>query len=110
MTDQTLQAEANNHQNSNNSSASSNSTVDRKVQSSSSRYSQPNQETEAVEVTGVLDIMSEGHGFLRPQYKPSNSDVYISASQIRRFYLRAGDLVSGLARQPKDNERYRESV
>lgn len=57
-------------------------------------------------VSGVLDIMPEGHGFLRPKYIPSDMDVYISASQIRRFQLRPGDLVEGAARPPKENERY----
>lgn len=58
------------------------------------------------EVSGVLDIMPDGHGFLRPKYIPSDRDVYISASQIRRFNLRSGDLVIGAARPPKENERY----
>lgn len=58
------------------------------------------------EVWGILDIMPEGHGFLRPRYIPSDKDVYISASQIRRFNLRPGDKVEGAARQPKENERY----
>ena len=57
-------------------------------------------------VSGVLDIMPEGHGFLRPKYIPSDRDVYISASQIRRFQLRPGDFVEGAARPPKENERY----
>ncbi len=55
---------------------------------------------------GMLDIMPEGHGFLRPKFTPSDNDVYISLSQIRRFLLRNGDVVEGQARQPKDNERY----
>jgi transcription termination factor Rho len=50
--------------------------------------------------------MPEGHGFLRPKYTPSEKDVYISQSQIRRFLLRNGDMVEGQARAPKDNERY----
>ncbi|MBI2595340.1 transcription termination factor Rho [Candidatus Daviesbacteria bacterium] len=58
------------------------------------------------QVAGYLDIMPEGHGFLRPKYIPSDRDVYISASQIRRFNLRPGDFVEGGARQPKENERY----
>ena len=58
------------------------------------------------EVAGYLDVMPEGHGFLRPKYIPSDMDVYISASQIRRFNLRPGDYVEGGARQPKENERY----
>lgn len=58
------------------------------------------------EVSGILDTMPEGHGFLRPKYTPSDRDVYISVSQIRRFNLRPGDLVEGAARPPKENERY----
>ncbi len=57
-------------------------------------------------VTGVLDIANEGSGLLRPEFIPSDHDVYISSSQIRRFNLRNGDLVQGQARRPKDNERY----
>jgi transcription termination factor Rho len=57
-------------------------------------------------VKGILDVMPEGHGFLRPKFTPSDKDVYISQSQIRRFLLRNGDEVVGQARQPKDNERY----
>jgi transcription termination factor Rho len=56
---------------------------------------------------GVLEILSEGYGFLRPiNYLPSTEDIYISVSQIRRFDLRTGDLVSGKCRPPKENERY----
>lgn len=60
--------------------------------------------TERVE--GVLDLTSMGHGYLRPEGMPSDHDVYISASQIRRFQLRPGDIVGGQARRPKENERY----
>jgi transcription termination factor Rho len=56
---------------------------------------------------GVLEILSDGYGFLRPiNYLPSAEDIYISASQIRRFDLRTGDKVSGKVRPPKENERY----
>ncbi|PZD96468.1 transcription termination factor Rho [Paenibacillus sambharensis] len=56
---------------------------------------------------GVLEILPEGFGFLRPiNYLPSTEDIYISASQIRKFDLRTGDLVSGKCRAPKENERY----
>lgn len=58
------------------------------------------------EVSGILDIQPEGHGFLRPKFIPSSRDIYISQSQIRKFWLRSGDLVSGIARPPKDTERY----
>ncbi|PWU67006.1 transcription termination factor Rho [Gracilibacillus dipsosauri] len=57
---------------------------------------------------GILEIIpTEGFGFLRPiNYSPSAEDIYISASQIRRFDLRNGDKVSGKVRPPKENERY----
>jgi len=75
----------------------------RDVQNGGTFYSQQGP-TEVV--SGILDIQPEGHGFLRPKFIPSYSDIYISQSQIRRFLLRPGDLVAGLARPPKDNERY----
>ncbi|MFD1929385.1 transcription termination factor Rho [Sporosarcina siberiensis] len=57
---------------------------------------------------GVLEIIqSEGYGFLRPiNYSSSSEDIYISASQIRRFDLRNGDKVTGKVRPPKESERY----
>ena len=56
---------------------------------------------------GLLEILNEGYGFLRPAfYFPSKDDIYISPSQIRKFDLRTGDLVSGQVRPPKDTERY----
>lgn len=58
-------------------------------------------------VEGVLDIANEGSGLLRPErFAPSERDIYISSSQIRRFNLRVGDVVGGAARRPKENERY----
>lgn len=67
-------------------------------------YRTDDQPTEAV--FGILDVQNEGHGFLRPKFRPSDKDIYISSSQIRRFWLRPGDLVNGQGRPPKDNERY----
>lgn len=56
---------------------------------------------------GVLEIVSEGAAYLRPiNYLPSPEDIYISASQIKKFDLRHGDLVSGRCRAPKEKERY----
>ncbi|NPV69744.1 MAG: transcription termination factor Rho [Firmicutes bacterium] len=56
---------------------------------------------------GILEIMPDGFGFLRPNfYLPSREDIYVSPSQIRRFDLRTGDLISGQVRPPKDSERY----
>lgn len=57
-------------------------------------------------VQGLLDVVGD-YGFLRPtDFQRSREDVYVSASQIRRFDLRSGDQVSGQARPPKDGERY----
>lgn len=56
---------------------------------------------------GILEIMSDGYGFLRQDtLLPSQTDVYISPSQIRRFGLRNGDMVAGQGRPPKSNEKY----
>ncbi len=58
---------------------------------------------------GVLEILSDGFGFLRSEdssYLAGPDDIYVSPSQIRRFSLRTGDTISGKIRPPKDNERY----
>ncbi|MEM7029097.1 MAG: transcription termination factor Rho [Chloroflexota bacterium] len=57
---------------------------------------------------GVLEIMTEGIGFLRSDHLlPGLDDIYVSQSQIRRFGLRTGDMVVGQVREPKDTERYK---
>src|SRR3990172_3886351 len=58
------------------------------------------------DVTGMLEITPDGHGVLRQDFVPSGKDAYISITQIRRFNLRPGDLVTGPARAPKDNEKF----
>lgn len=58
---------------------------------------------------GVLEILSDGFGFLRSpegSYLAGPDDIYVSPSQIRRFSLRTGDTISGKIRPPKDSERY----
>ncbi|MFW5819287.1 MAG: transcription termination factor Rho [Desulfovermiculus sp.] len=58
---------------------------------------------------GVLEILPDGFGFLRSpmyNYMPGPDDIYVSPSQIRRFGLRKGDVVSGQIRPPKEGERY----
>lgn len=58
---------------------------------------------------GTLEIMKEGYGFLRNadlNYLAGPDDIYISPNQIRRFELKSGDSITGLVRQPRDNERY----
>ena len=57
--------------------------------------------------SGILEIMGDGYGFLRQStLLPSQTDVYISQSQIRRFGLRTGDMVIGQGRHPKNGEKY----
>lgn len=56
---------------------------------------------------GVLEVVDDGYGFLRKEnLLPSGDDVYVSQSQIRRFGLRTGDMVTGQVRPPKDGEKY----
>jgi transcription termination factor Rho len=62
---------------------------------------------ELLQAQGVLEIMPDGYGFLRPfGYLPSQDDIYVSPSQIRKFELKTGDKVGGQVRSPKDNERF----
>ena len=57
--------------------------------------------------SGILEIMSDGYGFLRQDsLLPSFNDVYVSQSQIRRFGLRNGDMVAGQGRPPRNGEKY----
>src|SRR3990172_4800848 len=56
---------------------------------------------------GILEIMSEGIGFLRAaNYRISDQDVYVSQAQLRRYDLRSGDLVIGNVRPPRESERH----
>ncbi|HPA24986.1 MAG TPA: transcription termination factor Rho, partial [Candidatus Cloacimonas sp.] len=60
-------------------------------------------------ITGCLEIMEDGFGFLRfPQnnYTPGRDDVYVSLTQIKRFGLKTGNMVSGPVRSPKEGEKY----
>jgi transcription termination factor Rho len=59
--------------------------------------------------TGILEIMQDGYGFLRSidgNFANSSNDTYVSATQIKRFALRNGDIITGQVRQPKDQEKY----
>ena len=58
---------------------------------------------------GILEILPDGFGFLRApscNYLPGPDDIYVSPSQIRRFDMRTGDIISGQIRPPKESERY----
>ncbi len=59
--------------------------------------------------TGILEITHDGYGFLRTtdaNFSDSSNDAYVSATQVRKFALRNGDIVTGQVRPPKDQERY----
>ncbi len=59
--------------------------------------------------TGILEITNEGYGFLRAldaNFSDTANDSYVSATQVRKFALRNGDIVTGQVRPPKDQERY----
>ncbi len=64
-------------------------------------------ESEGLEIRGgVLEIMNEGIGFLRQDYRVGSEDVYVSQSQLRRYELRSGDMVIGHVRPPRESERH----
>ena len=64
-------------------------------------------EAEGLEMRGgVLEIMNEGIGFLRANYRIGSEDVYVSQAQLRRYELRSGDLVIGHVRPPRESERH----
>jgi len=59
--------------------------------------------------TGILEIMNDGYGFLRSidgNFANSSNDTYVSGTQVKRFALRNGDIVTGQVRPPKDQEKY----
>ncbi|MFW5714312.1 MAG: transcription termination factor Rho [Brevefilum sp.] len=64
-------------------------------------------ESEGLEIRGgVLEIMNEGIGFLRQNYRVGPEDVYVSQAQLRRYELRSGDMVIGHVRPPRESERH----
>jgi transcription termination factor Rho len=64
-------------------------------------------ESEGLEIRGgVLEIMNEGIGFLRHDYRIGSEDVYVSQAQLRRYELRSGDMVIGHVRPPRESERH----
>ena len=66
------------------------------------------QRTETVEVTGILQVCEDGFGFLRGEnYLSCPDDVYVAPAQIRRFRLKTGDMITGIARLQREGEKFR---
>src|SRR5215208_7223758 len=81
--------------------------AEEQVEEAAAEEPEPEPDPEAETVTGVLDRMPQGYGFLRLSgLHEAEDDVYVSASQIRRCELRPGDEVSGPARPPRRGERH----
>lgn len=57
-------------------------------------------------ISGVLEIMPDNQGFVRPKFNPNGRDAMLASAQIRRYGLRAGDYIVGGARMPRENEKY----
>ncbi|MEJ5226235.1 MAG: Rho termination factor N-terminal domain-containing protein, partial [Anaerolineales bacterium] len=72
------------------------------------RLRQAEAQREGLEIRGgILEIMSEGIGFLRSErYQVGENDIYVSQAQLRRYDLREGDLIMGHVRAPRDSERH----
>ena len=65
------------------------------------------QSVECPEITGMLEVLPEGYGFLRgDSLVATNRDVYVASAQIRRFGLRSGDRVTGKVRPQRDGDKY----
>jgi len=63
--------------------------------------------SEGIELRGgILEVMSEGVGFLRTNYSVGQDDVYVSQAQLRRYDLRSGDMIIGVVRPPRESERH----
>ena len=97
----------NQHSTNGNNHVERNNNFDKELKS---RYKQPEYEFEGIiDSEGVLDMMSDGYGFLRSSdynYLASPDDIYVSQSQIRLFGLKTGDTVLGSIRPPKEGEKY----
>ena len=64
--------------------------------------------TETVEIEGILQLCDDGYGFLRSEnYLSGVDDVYVAQAQIRRFRLKTGDMLKGIARLPRENDRFK---
>ena len=67
----------------------------------------PDKDDGRIEVEGILDMSDQGFGFLRfSNFLTSDKDVYVAPTQVRRFNLKTGDKISGIARPPREGEKF----
>ena len=67
----------------------------------------PDKDDGRIEVEGILDMSDQGFGFLRfSNFLTSDKDVYVAPTQVRRFNLKTGDKIRGIARPPREGERF----
>lgn len=67
---------------------------------------QPAQQVPTEPIQGILEVMPDGSGFVRPKYIPSNRDAVIPSMQLRKYGLRFGDMIVGAAKAPREGEKY----
>ncbi len=77
-----------------------------KSSSSDSSSSNSSQNSSLQEITGYIDLSPDGHAVVREGFSQSRTDAYLSISVVRKLHLRAGDKVEGVAREPRENDRY----
>ena len=81
--------------------------VDRPQSNTNQTVNRPVLEASNLEpIEGVLEVMQDGSGYVRPKFTPSTRDSYIASNHVRRMWMRSGDLIAGVARAPKVNEKY----
>lgn len=77
------------------------------LQTAIKKEEKDNKELPWKQVSGILEALADGFGFIRSEnYLSGSEDIYVSQSQIRRFHLKTGDVISGVAREHKVGERY----
>lgn len=77
------------------------------LQAAIKKEEKDNKELPWKQVSGILEALADGFGFIRSEnYLSGSEDIYVSQSQIRRFHLKTGDVISGVAREHKVGERY----
>ncbi len=86
---------------------SSHKEVSRHEERKEMEHKEPVVDENSLKRTGILEVMPDGFGFIRcDNYLPGNDDVYVAPSQIKRFRLKTGDIVTGRVRDKRENEKF----